>query len=95
MPLQCDASVIYGIADFNGNLTREHLMTPSPYNTYLLRGLPPGPIANPSIESLVAALNPAQTDYLYFVAKGDGTHEFSVDLSAHNRAVRRLQKSQS
>jgi len=95
MPLQCDSSVIYGIPGFDGNLTRQHLMTPSPYNTYLLRGLPLGPIANPSIESIVAALNPAQTDYLYFVAKGDGTHEFSVDLSAHNRAVRRFQKSQS
>ena len=89
MRLQCDSSVIYGIADFNGDLTRQHLVTPSPYNTYLLRGLPPGPIASPSSESLTAALNPAQTDYLYFVAKKDGTHEFSVDLSAHNRAVQR------
>jgi UPF0755 protein len=95
MPLQCDSSVIYGITDFNGNLTRQHLVTPSPYNTYLLRGLPPGPIANPSMESILAALNPAQSDYLYFVAKGDGTHEFSADLSAHNRAVRRFQKGQS
>jgi len=95
MPLQCDSSVIYGVADFNGNLTRHHLLTPSPYNTYLLRGLPPGPIANPSIESIIAALTPAQTDYLYFVARGDGSHEFSVDISSHNRAVQRFQKSQS
>lgn len=95
MPLQCDSTVIYGVPEFDGNLTRRHLTTPSPYNTYLLRGLPPGPIASPSLESIVAALNPAPSDYLYFVAKGDGTHEFSVDLSAHNRAVRRFQKGQS
>ncbi len=95
MPLQCDSSVIYGIPGFYGNLTRQHLLTPSPYNTYLFRGLPPGPIANPSIESMLAALNPAPSNYLYFVAKGDGTHEFSVDLSTHNRAVRRFQKGQS
>lgn len=95
MPLQCDSSVIYGVRDFNGNLTRQHLMTPSPYNTYLFRGLPPSPIASPSMESLLAALNPADSDYLYFVARGDGTHEFSTDLSAHNRAVRRFQKGQS
>ncbi|MBI3247563.1 MAG: endolytic transglycosylase MltG [Deltaproteobacteria bacterium] len=95
MPLQCDSTVIYGVPEFDGNLTRQHLTTPSPYNTYLLRGLPPGPIASPSLESIVAALNPAPSDYLYFVAKGDGTHEFSVDLSAHNRAVRRFQKGQS
>jgi UPF0755 protein len=95
MPLQCDSSVIYGIADFDGNLTRQHLVTPSLYNTYLLRGLPPGPIANPSRDSMMAALNPAQSNYLYFVAKGDGSHEFSADLSAHNRAVRRFQKGRS
>jgi len=95
MPLQCDSSVIYGVANFDGNLTRQHLMTPSLYNTYLFRGLPPGPIANPSIDSLLAALEPAKSDYLYFVAKGDGTHEFSVDLSSHNKAVRRFQKGRS
>lgn len=95
MPLQCDPSVIYGIVNFNGNLTRQDLMTPSPYNTYLLRGLPWGPIANPGLESILAALNPTPSDYLYFVAKGDGSHEFSVDLAAHNRAVRRFQKGQS
>jgi UPF0755 protein len=95
MPLQCDSSVIYGIPGFDGNLTRQHLLTPSPYNTYLLRGLPPSPIANPSTESVLAALNPVQSDYLYFVAKGDGTHEFSVDLTSHNRAVRRFQKGRS
>jgi UPF0755 protein len=95
MPLQCDSTVIYGVPEFDGNLTRQHLTTPSPYNTYLLRGLPPGPIASPSREAIVAALHPASSAYLYFVAKGDGTHEFSVDLAAHNRAVRRFQKGQS
>lgn len=95
MPLQCDSSVIYGIPRFDGNLTRQHLQTPSLYNTYLLRGLPPSPIANPSTESILAALNPIQSDYLYFVAKGDGTHEFSTDLVSHNRAVRRFQKGRS
>lgn len=95
MPLQCDSSVIYGISRFDGNLTRQHLQTPSPYNTYLLRGLPPGPIANPSTESVLAALTPAPSDYLYFVARGDGTHEFSADLASHNKAVRRFQKGRS
>ncbi len=95
IPLQCDSSVIYGIPVFDGNLTRQHLLTPSPYNTYLLRGLPRGPIANPSGESILAALHPAASEYLYFVSRGDGTHEFSVDLSAHNRAVRHFQKGQS
>jgi UPF0755 protein len=95
MPLQCDSSVIYGIPQFDGNLTRQHLTTPSPYNTYVLRGLPRGPIANPSRDSMLAALHPAQSEYLYFVARGDGTHEFSVDLTSHNRAVRHFQKGQS
>jgi UPF0755 protein len=92
MPLQCDPSVIYGLEDFDGNLTRQHLLTPTLYNTYLFRGLPPGPIASPGLESILAALNPAKLDYLYFVAKGDGSHEFSSDLEAHNRAVYQLQR---
>jgi UPF0755 protein len=95
MPLQCDSSVIYGISGFDGNLTRQHLLTPSPYNTYLLHGLPPGPIASPSLDSVLAAINPVSSDYLYFVAKGDGTHEFSEDLTSHNKAVRRFQKGRS
>ncbi|MCS6925986.1 MAG: endolytic transglycosylase MltG [Candidatus Binatia bacterium] len=92
MPLQCDPSVIYGLEEFDGNLTRQHLLTPTLYNTYLFHGLPPGPIASPSVESLLAALNPAPADYLYFVARGDGSHEFSSDLAAHNRAVARFQR---
>jgi UPF0755 protein len=95
MPLQSDPTVIYGIARFHGNLTRQHLLTPSPYNTYLFRGLPPGPIANPGLETIRAALSPAEQDYLYFVAKGDGTHVFSSDLNTHNRAVSRFQRGRS
>ncbi len=89
--LQADPTVIYGIADFDGNLTRKHLETPTPYNTYRKRGLPPGPIASPGQFALRAAVNPADTKSLYFVAKGDGTHEFSATLKEHNRAVRRYQ----
>jgi len=89
--LQADPTVIYGIADFDGNLTRKHLETPTPYNTYRKRGLPPGPIASPGLFALRAAANPAETKDLYFVARGDGTHEFSATLKEHNRAVRRYQ----
>ncbi len=91
IPLQTDPTVIYGIADFDGNLTRKHLTTPGPYNTYLNRGLPPGPIANPGLAALQAAANPAATRYLYFVARGDGSHEFSTTLKQHNAAVRKYQ----
>jgi UPF0755 protein len=94
MPLQCDPSVIYGLDEFDGNLTRQHLLAPTLYNTYLFRGLPPGPIASPGLESMLAALNPAKIDYLYFVARGDGSHVFSSDLEAHNRAVYRFQRRQ-
>jgi len=89
--LQTDPSVIYGIEDFDGNLTRKHLQMDHPYNTYLRRGLPPGPVANPGRASLLAALYPADTSFLYFVAKGDGTHVFSTNLAEHNEAVRRYQ----
>ena len=95
MLLQCDPTVIYGIANFDGNLTRLHLQTPTPYNTYVNPGLPPGPIANPGLQALLAALNPVDGPYLYFVARGDGTHEFSSDLATHNRAVQRFQKGRS
>ena len=91
MPLQCDPTVIYGIKDFNGNLKRVHLETPGPYNTYLNRGLPPGPICNPGLDSLKAVLSPEQTPYLYFVSKKDGTHHFSAGIAEHNRAVRTYQ----
>ncbi len=88
IPLQTDPTVIYGIKNFDGNLTRKHLKTPSPYNTYLNRGLPPGPIASPGLEALKAAVNPAETKYLYFVATGDGGHKFSRTLKEHNAAVK-------
>ena len=91
MRLESDPTVIYGIENFDGNITRKHLTTPSPYNTYTTRGLPFGPIANPGKASLEAALYPADTSFLYFVSKGDGTHQFSVDISAHNQAVRKYQ----
>jgi len=92
MKLQADPTVIYGIDDFNGNITRKDLIAPSPYNTYAKTGLPAGPIANPGKESLVAVLHPADVDYLYFVAKNDGSHYFSTNLRDHNKAVIRFQK---
>lgn len=88
MPLQIDSTVIYGLGDrFDGNLRRSDLLTPTPHNTYTQRGLPPTPIALPSTASLSAVLHPAAVDYLYFVAKGDGSHVFSRTLAEHNRAV--------
>jgi UPF0755 protein len=91
MPLQADPTVIYGVENFDGNLTRKHLSTPTPYNTYRMRGLPAGPIASPGEEALRAAAMPAAADYLYFVSRGDGTHVFSRTLAEHNRMVRRYQ----
>jgi UPF0755 protein len=93
MPLQADPTVIYGIENFNGNLTRKDLETRTPYNTYTEQGLPPGPIANPGRSALLAAIHPADAPYLYFVARDDGTHEFSVSLVEHNRAVNRYQRA--
>jgi UPF0755 protein len=95
VPLCSDPTVIYGLENFDGNLSKQDLLTPSPYNTYLHRGLPPGPIANPGKSSLIAAMAPAQSDYLYFVSKNDGSHHFSKTLREHNTAVRRYQKKRS
>lgn len=92
MRLGSDPTVIYGLKNFDGNLTRRHLRTVTPYNTYTNVGLPPTPIANPGLESIRAAIQPAQVDFLYFVSKGDGTHQFSNNLKAHNRAVWKYQK---
>ena len=92
MLLQSDPTVIYGLKDFNGNLTKDDLKTSSPYNTYLMKGLPPRPIANPGEESIKAALYPSPEKYLYFVSKNNGTHHFSTTLAEHNRAVDRYQK---
>lgn len=95
MRLQTDPTVIYGLgSDFDGNLTRRHLSQANPYNTYMIHGLPPTPIAMPSGEAIHAVLNPAPGDALYFVAKGDGTHYFSVTLGEHNQAVQKYQKRQ-
>jgi len=89
---QSDPTVIYGLANFDGNRTRAELDDPSPYNTYRHKGLPPGPIANPGGAALEAALAPAKTSALYFVSRNDGSHEFSSSLAQHNRAVWRYQK---
>lgn len=92
MRLESDPTVIYGIRDFNGNLTRKDLSESTPYNTYVIKGLPFGPIANPGEESIKAVLYPADTDYLYFVSKNNGSHHFSKTLREHNRAVKIYQK---
>ncbi|MBW8362981.1 MAG: endolytic transglycosylase MltG [Rhizobium sp.] len=95
MRLQTDPTVIYGLGErFDGNLRKVDLQHDTPYNTYTRAGLPPTPIAMPSEAAIQAALNPAKTDALYFVARGDGTHVFSSTLDAHNRAVNRYQRDQ-
>ncbi|MFW5640749.1 MAG: endolytic transglycosylase MltG, partial [Thermodesulfobacteriota bacterium] len=91
MRLQSDPTVIYGAENYEGDLTRQHLDTATPYNTYRTAGLPPGPIANPGEASLRATLFPAESNYLYFVSRGDSTHQFSTNLADHNRAVRKYQ----
>ena len=91
--LQTDPTVIYGMGDkFDGNLRRRDLDTDTPWNTYTRDGLPPTPIALPSQASLDAVLHPTATDYLYFVARGDGSSQFSTNLIEHNRAVAKFQK---
>ena len=90
MPLQCDPTVIYAleqIGQYNGTLTGKDLHFDSPYNTYQHTGLPPGPVGNPGEASLLAALHPAETDYLYFVANTHGGHFFSATLAEHNKNV--------
>lgn len=95
MRLQTDPTVIYGKAEKSGkieiNITREDLLTPTRYNTYVIPGLPPGPIANPGRESLVAALRPETSPYLFFVSQNDGTHVFSADYQSHQKAVQKFQ----
>jgi len=96
MRLQTDPTVIYGLGvTFDGDLRRRDLETDGPYNTYVRTGLPPTPIAMPGLASLQAALHPAQTDACYFVARGDGSSEFSATLAEHNRAVSRYQRVQA
>jgi len=91
MRLQSDPTVIYGIDDFDGNLTRSHLREKTPYNTYRIRGLPPGPICNPGLDAIMAVLYPSTERFLYFVSKNDGSHHFSTNLASHNRAVIKYQ----
>jgi UPF0755 protein len=96
IPLACDPTIIYAMKlerRYAGNIRKEDLRIPSPYNTYLYRGLPPGPIANPGAGALRSAMSSPKTEFLYFVARNDGTHQFSKDLRTHARAVDRYQKS--
>ncbi|MBD8051056.1 endolytic transglycosylase MltG [Limnohabitans radicicola] len=96
MRLQTDPTVIYGLGEaFDGNLRRVHLTSDTPWNTYTRAGLPPTPIAMPGKAALLAAVQPAKTQALYFVAKGDGSSHFSASLDEHNRAVNRYQRGQS
>lgn len=87
MPLECDATVLYALGRHKNRVLYRDLTVDSPYNTYLHPGLPPGPIANPGLASLKAALNPADVDYLYYVAMPDGSHIFSRTLAEHERAT--------
>lgn len=92
MPLASDPTIIYGISNFSGNLTRNDLASPGPYNSYLNPGLPPTPISNPGLKSIRAVLYPAETEYYFFVSKNDGTHYFSRTEVEHANAVRTYQK---
>ena len=93
MLLQTDPTVIYGLGEaFDGNLRKRDLQTDTPYNTYKRPGLPPTPIAMPGLASVRAALHPATSEALYFVARGDGSSEFSRTLDEHNRAVNKFQR---
>ncbi|TKS62142.1 MAG: aminodeoxychorismate lyase [Nitrospira sp.] len=92
IPLQSDPTVIYGLPAFDGNLHKKDLSNPSPYNTYRVQGLPPGPIANPGIQAIRATLYPSDSRSLYFVSRNDGTHQFSRTLIEHNQAVEKYQK---
>jgi UPF0755 protein len=96
MPLGCDATIIYAmkLADtYKGRLGKKDLQMESPYNSYLHRNLPPGPICSPGENSIRAALQPAHTDYFYYVSRNDGTHQFSKDLRSHSLAVYKYQKA--
>ncbi len=91
MRLQTDPTVIYGIKNYQGNITRKDLETPTPYNTYTIPALPPGPIASPGREAILAALYPSETEYLFFVSHNDGTHEFTTNFDDHKKAVSKFQ----
>jgi UPF0755 protein len=91
MRLESDPTVIYGMGDYNGNITRKDLERPTPYNTYTMKGLPPGPISNTGAKAIEAALYPADGKFLYFVSRNNGTHYFSTNFKDHSRAVRKYQ----
>jgi len=95
MSLGCDPTVTYGTGAFSSPITKTDLITPTPYNTYKLKGLPKGPICNPDKNSIMAALYPAPVDYLYFVSRNDGTHAFSKDMGTHNRFVKTYQRNKN
>jgi UPF0755 protein len=92
MLLQADPTVLYGVSEAKGRITKDQLAAPHPYNTYVHPGLPPGPIGNPGLSSLKAALHPVKTNYLYFVSRNDGTHQFSESYEKHQLAVRKYQR---
>ena len=89
MRLQSDPTALYGVRAFAGKVSRDDILKATPYNTYLISGLPPGPIGNPGKQAIDAVLNHPALPYLYFVARGDGSHQFSNDLTSHNQAVRK------
>jgi UPF0755 protein len=95
MRLQSDPTALYGVRAFAGKVSREDILLTTPYNTYLIPGLPPGPIGNPGSAAIEAVLGHPAVPYLYFVARGDGSHQFSCDLAAHNAAVRKFLRSSS
>jgi len=88
MPLQADPTAIYGVKSSKEKIVKADLVRKTAYNTYVINGLPPGPIASPGLKSIVAALNPEKVPYIYFVSNNDGTHKFSVTLGEHEQAVR-------
>ena len=92
MRLEADPTILYGVRPLGEPILRSEIRNRTPYNTYVIRGLPPGPIASPGLASVEAVLNPAETDFLYFVANENGTHNFSETLKEHNRAVRDARK---
>lgn len=93
MPLQADPTAIYGIKRFKDGVKKKDLLNKTPYNTYLIKGLPPGPIASPGLSAIKATLNPAKVPYLYFVAKGDGSHEFSSTYTRHLTAINEIRSN--
>jgi UPF0755 protein len=92
IPLQSDPTAVYGVRAFGGKVSKTDVHRNSPYNTYIIRGLPPGPIGNPGSGAIEAVLKPAASGFYYFVARNDGSHQFSVTLDEHNRAVNRYLK---